>query len=537
MKIALILLLLSGVPSSWEEAALRLSSAGSLEELQEDVMEMYSYFHEHPLDINNASEVKLRSSGLFSVFQARSIVEYRRESGDILSYVELGLVPGFRPEEAGALRFFTALKTARPPGQRENRRIRHSLTLKGSARYGTGVAGGLKYSGEFGERAALMWSSRTTLEDSRFRPGTISAVWYGKRLPGKVIAGDFAARFGQGLAQWSGFSLSGLNSIQAFRKNATGLSPTGAFGSTLKGLAADFRFAGITASAAISQTPMANLNWTGRNATAGITGRFDPEDRSLTASADFHAGLPGISLFGEFASKFDGSCNPAAIAGAIWKPSYENGFALLCRYFSPGFKSDWSGAALCYEGSWAKASGEISFNTAKSAHQYKALLELAPTLERGDIVLNPSLRANWRLRPESSPPSRLDLRADIKASRGKWSLNGRYNILWSRARAWLWYAEPGFKDENASLYLRFTLFCIDNWDDRIYVYERDAPGSFNVPAYYGRGYALSAVSALKIQGKKLRSKFNLRLSLVSYKWNPTPKDTRLEAGLQYSADF
>ena len=37
------------------------------------------------------------------------------------------------------------------------------------------------------------------------------------------------------------------------------------------------------------------------------------------------------------------------------------------------------------------------------------------------------------------------------------------------------------------LIYRLGCYMVDNWDDRIYVYERDAPANFNVPAYYGRG--------------------------------------------------
>ena len=36
--------------------------------------------------------------------------------------------------------------------------------------------------------------------------------------------------------------------------------------------------------------------------------------------------------------------------------------------------------------------------------------------------------------------------------------------------------------------------------DRIYVYERDAPGSFNVPAMYGRGWFASAVASAHVTG-------------------------------------
>ena len=47
--------------------------------------------------------------------------------------------------------------------------------------------------------------------------------------------------------------------------------------------------------------------------------------------------------------------------------------------------------------------------------------------------------------------------------------------------------EAGYRQETVAVYLRYGVYRIDEWDDRIYVYERDAPGNFNVPAYYGRG--------------------------------------------------
>ena len=67
--------------------------------------------------------------------------------------------------------------------------------------------------------------------------------------------------------------------------------------------------------------------------------------------------------------------------------------------------------------------------------------------------------------------------------------------------------EAGWKGE-AALWVRATVFGIDSWADRIYVYERDVPGSFSVPAYYGRGYALSLYAGWK--------ELKLRLSTTRY---------------------
>ena len=42
-----------------------------------------------------------------------------------------------------------------------------------------------------------------------------------------------------------------------------------------------------------------------------------------------------------------------------------------------------------------------------------------------------------------------------------------------------------------------TGFSISSWAARIYCYERDAAGTFSVPAYNGRGFAISAVASCK----------------------------------------
>ena len=59
------------------------------------------------------------------------------------------------------------------------------------------------------------------------------------------------------------------------------------------------------------------------------------------------------------------------------------------------------------------------------------------------------------------------------------------------------YLEGGYRNSLLSVYARMGLFMVDNWDDRIYVYERDAPGQFNSPAMYGRGVWAAMTMAWK----------------------------------------
>ena len=77
----------------------------------------------------------------------------------------------------------------------------------------------------------------------------------------------------------------------------------------------------------------------------------------------------------------------------------------------------------------------------------------------------------------------------------------------------LGYVEGGYVRQRFSAYARQGVFFIDEWDDRIYAYERDAPGSFSVPVFYGRGVWTSAVASFRISRFL---KLYLRGSLTAY---------------------
>ena len=134
--------------------------------------------------------------------------------------------------------------------------------------------------------------------------------------------------------------------------------------------------------------------------------------------------------------------------------------------------------------------------------------------------------------PFAAAGVRLDLRGMLTATFGPWILAGRYDAVLGRSFAWNWYLEAGWKTEPFAVYARGGLFKVDDWDDRIYVYERDAPGSFTVPARYGRGWDAALYAAWR---PARRHSLWLRLETVRYPapWALTPKDGRLELRLQY----
>lgn len=545
---------------SFEDALLRITGAGCMEELAESVVERYRNLHDHPLDLNSATRPRLLSSGLLSPWQAAMLLDLRNRTGDILSYAELSLLEGFPSDFTEALKFFTVLRTSSPAAHAEYRRTAHDIMLKASVRSalpydGTQSCYGFKYSIELGERAELHWSSRTTYDSPEFTAGKFSVSYQARRIPVRLFLGEYNARFGQGLAAWSGFSLSGLSSVQSFRRNGTGLSATSSFSGGLHGAAAELDAGKWSLSAACSFKDgigLVNATRYGRTFTIGA-GAIASESGDAVLSADFRAGLPGLSLFGEAALDLAHHA-PAALSGLIWIPVYGYKLALLARWYPEVFSSPLSGAARSstkvsdergvsagLQFPWLSATLDLSDHPSKEGLQCKSILvlsrEMRSNADSSALSVKPSLRMAARYRPHEELPLRSELRGDLALSWGAARLNARYDALWYRDMAWLWYVEPGVVmpaspgRSGLNLWCRFTLFKVDSWDDRIYSYERDAPGNFNVPAYYGRGYSLSMYSAARSADG--RHRLCLRVSLTSYPWTEKDKPGRVEARVQY----
>ena len=79
------------------------------------------------------------------------------------------------------------------------------------------------------------------------------------------------------------------------------------------------------------------------------------------------------------------------------------------------------------------------------------------------------------------------------------------------------------------MYLKQGFFVVDKWDDRIYSYERDAPGNYNVPAFYGRGVWTSATASWKFARW---GKLYVRAAFTSYPFMKEEKPGKAELKLQ-----
>ena len=653
--------------SRFEDAVLLLCGAGTLEELSEDEWERYRHLADHPLDLNACTRSAMLSSGLFSPFQAASLLDRRMRDGDILSYTELGYTDGFTPELARALSHFVVLRSRNPPGKPSVPQLHASLLLRTScsgsssvpaaraalqtaAAHSTSGANSTAFgknpsaatssfasgkddpfsgSAAFGIKTAIslegrldaFWSARKSYSDRTFGPGTISLAIYGKSIPGRILLGDYSARFGQGLLLWSGFSIAGFSSVQSFRRNASGLSASSSFTRTLHGIGLDLALGRSTISAVWS-TPVhstnprllaLNYNHIFRTSSTGATLLADP-GRLYAASIDFRAGLPRLSLSGEFAlellpapaavaasaavpslaapavaasasvapvSAASASVAPvsaasatpqpdspaaifvpAGLLSAVWTPSYGNRLAVLARYYP----QNWSQLAASPPSAFSTAKDEFGSAFLFQSARYTLSLDLARRLSEANwqyrllasanlpfrlglpgrtqrkvnssigIDGTISVRSLSRFRPSQSLPFRQDLRCDLKLELNRFKLNTRCNLLWCRNFAMLGYIEPGFSDQFFSLWFRLTGYSVPSWDDRISTWERDIPGSFTVPARYGKGLALSCTSSLTIQRKRLRHRLNARLSYDVYSRKET-LTRKPELKLQYRMDF
>lgn len=568
------------------KAILYLCGADSEEELDGQEVERFAMLASRPLEINLASRSRMVSSGLMSQYQVASLMDYRSRDGDVLSVSELAAVDGFGEEYANALKPFISFASNALPGQTESgsKRLTHEALAR-SAVKGEAFNYGAKYRMNYGETLEFSSAARTKYSDKdQFPPSawSMNMTYYGKRRLGKVIIGDFNARFGQGLTLWSGMSMSGLSTSSSFSRRPSGLSPSWSWSGigSHRGVAADLTAGRMVFStfvslpglrswcesgkpAEISLMTGANVTRYSRNGQFSITGycltgpmNMSAEPQGGKLSGDFRYSWRGVDYFGELAWDFAGE-SPGAVLGVVFPLGGDWKLSSAVHSYSSDFSSDYSGGMR----SWTKTSDEHgiaigleksgAFLTAdlavkdgdRSKRQVRVLFKL-PLQLTGTSVL--SIRITERFRPyEEILKYRTGARCDLDwsssglsarygpADKPAWKIRGRIEGLLCRSLAGLTYLEGGRKTDRFSAYLRGTIFIADTWDDRIYSYERDAPGNFTVPAYYGRGWSLSAVAGCKFRfGKGKTLKLYFRASAVAYSFMKEPKPSVSEAKIQ-----
>lgn len=534
-------------------ASLFLSGALCPEDMDEETAERFCHLAAHPISINRASKSRLVETGLFSAFQIASLLEYRERSGDILSFAELARLDGWNAEFADALREYVDLSGCDIPGRSSSRKSFHG---QATGRYG---------SNSYLTKASMEWNDRWSLfaSSKKARPLNLSAARYGNGPLSKVVIGNYNARFAQGLAVWSGMRMSGLATVEALSRRESGVSASQSTSAACNGVAAEFSWGPWTLSAGtnleqekevLRLSALANLNYLWKQGQCGISAVAGAGTQVVSANWKFRLGK--ADFYGEAAWEF-GSRAPAVIAGIRMDPKWKVAWGLTARYYSPAFRAKWSGAPGSFSKNsdeaglaavlrylWLNIAVDAAYRPEKRILQAKTSVKFSPTIQAGIFTLSPTLKYAIRWKggkiPDNSKAAALrnELRAELKASSGPWQASLRGDCTLCRNFAWLALAEAGFKNGILNCFLHAEYFDIASWDDRIYVYQRDVPGSFNVPARYGKGFSASITGGFILGGGKPRftHRLNIRAGAVLYR-RETEKPSTSEWRVQYAFNW
>ena len=185
---------------------------------QEALLARYEALARLRPNLNALSREALEETRLLTLFQIESILEHRREFGDILSAGELAQVDGFTREKAALCAQFFRFGTEQPPGARLQERLwQHTAWQRTRWKYSDAAPSlTAKYQG-----ATPRLSLNATLDQDAGEPWqwgflpdfiSLSAGWTGCRdaVIQQAVAGDFTVRFGQGLVLWKAFRAGAL---------------------------------------------------------------------------------------------------------------------------------------------------------------------------------------------------------------------------------------------------------------------------------------------------------------------------------------
>ena len=211
------------------------------EEALDEIMESLQRLLERPLDINRVTRSQLEQIPLLSDFQIESLLEYRQNSGPILSKTELGLINGFDPQSATLLE---PLFYFNPDNFLQKKGSSTTLLLKGwwkpqdreyigqpfysQIKYKTTIKGkfqaGCTLEKDYGELTTA--KGQIPLGDffsfhAQGKDFSLGRNW----KVSNIILGDYTIKMGQGLAAWSSGAIFTESSVQGARKRGETVAP------------------------------------------------------------------------------------------------------------------------------------------------------------------------------------------------------------------------------------------------------------------------------------------------------------------------
>ena len=427
-------------------AAMYLTGADGPESLDDRLMDELEAFRNRPLPINIASRARQLESGLLTPYQIASLDEYRSLSGDVLSFAELERVDGFGKEAVAALRPFLSLESTRSPGEavHDTLTFRHSALLRATLK-------------DFGAKYRLVAGRLEAAGAWKGGNGTFYGLYRYRK--GKILAGDYNIRYGQGLAFWSAFQLAGLSTLDAFSKRANGITPSWSFNGTgtHRGMAWDYtgRHFQWALFGSLDGTIGAHAGWMGKIGQAGLT------VTRQRISLDGKFGFRGVDFFGEAAW---GGKTPAGLAGSLFRLGEHGKGAVQLR----AVPSAYSGKK---NGEYGAAVG-LAFLSDSRAFKASLTLDAAllpkPETDTGRKQAKATGLLSWKCtdtwliesrlvyRWRNYEGNRADLRADATWNRDTWTVKGRLNGVHDGGFGLLGYLEGGWKPSGGSVWVRLT---------------------------------------------------------------------------------
>ena len=529
------------------------------EELDEDEVERLSALLKRPISLNISTQDQLASCGLFSRFQVATLLDYRKRSGPCLSFMELASLTGFGDEFVDRIRPFVTLETMPDLDGRLSQEFTERLSWRytpGSNRYGYTS----RYKLKAGEHMNASIACNRSLDADKGLPDAVcaSAQVRFKTIPVSLVLGDFNARFGQGLALWTGSNFTSLNTPSSFMKRNFGVTPSTSYtgNNVLTGIAAEYNLRALsltifTALPGIKSVkakpeklrflPAFNLTYAWKNGQAGLTHHMEFGGLgaelyipAMKTSCDLSMCIQGVDYFSEI--MFDWvKQKPSAIVGVVSPVGDGGSVAAMFRTLESEYALSASGSLKKKSPTGTMAADVTLYTVPKDKTQDRSIQFKFHT--QWQCLMSESWQLNVRLTERVrtwGQMFRTDMRTDLAWKSEIFSVTCRFNVLHCDDMAWLTYIEGGTKKEKLSAYIRQGFFVVDNWDDRIYAYERDVPGAYNSPAFYGRGMWSSFIASWK---PAEWCKLYLRAGVTIYPFMEEKKPGKAELRFQSVFDF
>ena len=389
--ISILILFTMPVPAQAQELPAAITTL--IEQLAEqgsDAEELVRYYEGlmlSPLNLNAASRAALEETGLLTLFQTESLMAWREHYGAIRSMTEWALVEGFSPETVAALQPFFSLGEPAP-----ERTSKQAYTAKFHKKW---------------KQEGFSLTAKGQYEEPDFTLGAVIDNDPKERFPDFVslsarykglYAGDFTARFGQGLVLWKAFSLSAFGTPASLARRGAGLREYRSTDESnfFRGAGWSHMFGPVAASAFVSYNAVdarvvdgrytsivtdglhvteterakrhamheavvgANVAWDRGRWHLGVTAvgygydkangrRIQDYNRYQKYDGwwgnlgfDWYGSLGSLRLFGEAAVDAHGA--PAALAGCLWSPSYNFETSLTARCYAPAYIATHAGA-------------------------------------------------------------------------------------------------------------------------------------------------------------------------------------------------